>query len=47
MKKNFSRFLLVIMAVMLICSFAISASASTVEAPDFTDYDTAIGYLDS
>lgn len=47
MKKNLSRFLLVIMAVMLIGSFAISASASTAEAPDFTDYDTAIGYLDS
>ncbi len=47
MKKNFARFLLVIMALSLLFGFAVTASASTVEAPDFTDYDTAIDYLDN
>ena len=44
MKRNFARFMLVILAISLLFSFAISASAE--EAPDYTDYDTALDYLD-
>ena len=46
MRKNFARFLLTVMAAILVFSLAVCAGAEET-APDFTDYDTAIGYLDS
>ena len=44
MKKNLTRFLLVVLAVMLLCSFAITASAEVI---DLTDHDLALDYLDN
>ena len=44
MKKNLTRFLLVVMVVMLLCSFAITASAEVI---DLTDHDLALDFLDN
>ena len=46
MKKLLPRILLVMLAAMLLLSFAVSVSAEG-DAPDFTDHDTALGYLES
>ena len=47
MKKLLPRILLVMLAAMLLLSLAVSVSAEGTEAPDFTDHDAALGYLDS
>ena len=47
MKKLLPRILLVMLAAMLLVSLAVSVSAEGADAPDFTDHDTALGYLDS
>ena len=45
MKKLLPRILLVMLAAMLLLSFAVSVSAEG-DALDFTDHDTALGYLE-
>ena len=42
MKKTLTRLMLIMLAVMLIASLAISASAA-----DYSDHDEALGYLES
>ena len=48
MKKNFARFLLLMLALTLVFALAtgVGAEEAAPEAPDYTDYDTALDYLD-
>jgi len=46
MKKTLTRLALLIMVLTLLCGLAISASAEEA-APDYTDHDTALDYLDN
>ena len=47
MKKTLTRLMLILLAVMLVVGMSVCVSASEIEAPDYTDYDTALDFLDN
>ena len=47
MKKTLTRLLLITFALMLVIGMSVSAFATDGEAPDYSDHDTALEYLDS